>query len=97
MTERQAWKTIADAYATPRGERTIKQKKLVSGGVCRALMTLKMYNHLTERLRLSMRNKVMESTICIDDAYFCKLSPANDILRAMYCYFMYYATKKAKK
>lgn len=100
MTERQAWKTIADAYATPRGERTEKQRRITNRGICASLVWLPV-GWTTE---LQMKRKVYQSmpptgrTIalpaefgCKAEYYFCPLTPANDLLRADYCYAMYYS------
>ena len=40
MTERQAWKTIAEAYYTPKDERTKEQHRLTRSGICAAVEIL---------------------------------------------------------
>ena len=97
MTERQAWKTIADAYATPKRERTEDQVRLAESGICGAALSLWLYykeidnkqrNQITRIITDSMPN----NPYC-DSAggrWFCAPIPANDKLRADFCYLQYY-------
>ncbi len=84
MTEKQAWWTIAKAYETPRGKRTIRQINITLYGICNAIFCME----ISERIDESMDNKVWE---CVSEGLvFCDYEPENDKLRADFCYLMYY-------
>ena len=98
MTEKQAWLTIAEAYATPRNER-IGESYDITGleergdGICYALEILYDRRSITMGCLISMENKILDSHLpdCGWLPYFCDYeNPANDLLRADYCYFQYY-------
>lgn len=96
MTEKQAWWECAVAYATPRDERTEKQKRLVYDGICVAMFRLTLQKLLSTTIYFRIKQKIKESmppdtfTYAIF-LYFCEPSPANDLLRADYCFAMYYS------
>ena len=62
MTERQAWKTIAEAYATPYEERTEREKRLTGRGLCFALARVRWDYGASQRLSNLMGDKLDEST-----------------------------------
>ncbi len=105
MTERQAWLTIAKAYATPRGERTKKQNNLTEHGICNAIAILLSFDVASYK----METKILESMPPkrsghhLGAGYFCPSrfhvhtgwESCNvkqcDEWRADYCYAMYYS------
>ena len=104
MTEKQAWLTIAKAFATPRGERTEKQEslmgytncrgELIYAGVCRAILIIEpissnMYTRMMEKVGDCTTLRIADINFCGD--WFCSpYPPRNDKLRADFCYLMYY-------
>lgn len=86
MTERQGWLTIAEAFATPRGKRTSPEWALTLFGVCAAIDELGM----SYRERRRMMKAVWDAMPGGAVIFFCPYIPANDPLRADFCYFQYY-------
>ena len=85
MTEKQAWRTIGKAYATPRSERSRRQGSLACCGICSANNRLvegrtDLWWRISRKIRADLKGQV----------FFCACSPANDKLRADYCYLQYY-------
>lgn len=92
MTEKQAWLTIAEAYATPRENRSEKRRHLAAVGVCSALTILWVRLEIGYETYHTMRSKVIADANNLSGCpdYFCACYPANDKLRALYCLLNYY-------
>lgn len=94
LTERQAWLTIAEAFATDKGERTSFQKNLTVEGCCWALFVLRWGEHtLGSVVYYTMTNKITDCLLprC---KWFCRPYPKFDHLRAGFCYLMAYACEE---
>ena len=89
MTEKQAWRTIAEAYATPRWERSRKQRELTYCGICYAIKRL---FRKKSNVSQSMRKEIYQDLDSWPDwfGFFCRTTPENDKLRADYCYLQYF-------
>ena len=96
MTEKQAWRTIAEAYATLRSERPNVQWKLTRYGICLALVELERTKTITDNMYDRMDDKIwaeIDALRLSGLAYhpvFCTYHSVNDKLRADYCYLQYY-------
>ena len=96
MTEKQAWLTIAEAYATPRDERSILAYSLTFNGICTGINGLwdsgrikyKNRNNMMDVISGSMGGRDYMSRYAHEGRGV--LRPANDLLRADFCYFQYY-------
>jgi len=90
MTERQAWYTMAVAYYTLYMERTRGQRRLTSFGLCQALVwsgiTDKVFIQMRRTIKMSMPSWRVHGELGM---WFCEYSPANDVLRADFCWFQY--------
>lgn len=86
MTEKQAWLTIAEAYATPRKKR-FWQYELTKHGVCHAIYVIKSTYHLRSRMFQKVHDDLR---LGMFGPVFCAYNPINDKLRADYCYLQYY-------
>lgn len=85
MTERQAWLTIAEVYATELRNRTPIEFWIAHYGCCGAINEIE----VSDKVWKDMNGKIRE---CLTkSAYFCQYSPQNDLLRADFCYLMYYS------
>lgn len=98
MTEKQAWLTIAMDMALPRkrAKYGFDPRKL-ERCLCWAINNLR--SQTSEDIREFMKNEIWEVkellnevlTLSEQSAYFCDpQDPANDLLRADFCYLQYY-------
>ena len=94
--ERRAWKTIAEAYYTPRDERTKEQHRLTRSGICAAVEILSWdLGHIAWFVERSMKDTIEDSRIN-GRAWFCATTwmpsfiALYDLLRADYCMLQYY-------
>ena len=87
LTEREAWRVIRDAYATPREERTILQGRLTNSGICIAagrLADIRMIDEGTY-LRLSCLSKAAITCPGIEP-YMAPINcPEGDAVRVAFC------------
>ena len=97
LTEAKAWLTIAEARYTPKGEST-EQQIIIKGslrnggrgwGVCYSINRLTDLGLIDYVTGLKMHSVVSEN-LPGTEAYFCEYTPANDLLRADFCYLQYY-------
>ena len=97
MTIAEAFYTIFEAYSTPRGERTGREFGIARSGVCNAINRLESAGRISWETLELMRVAVQESMPIPPYRYspcgspwFCERhDPANDLLRAMWCYLQY--------
>lgn len=90
--EKQAWLTIAEAYATAPSRRTEFQEDLTIEGVCNAISEL--YWNGGDDMGITMRRRMnSKTTDCVpwNKYYFCPVTRPNEKLRALFCYLQYYA------
>lgn len=85
LTELQAWMTIGDAYGTLEGERTEVERYIAMDGICCGLICVPLMSDSLEKAMCSKIEQDMPELPWVND-YFCALIPANDPLRADYCY-----------
>lgn len=95
MTEKQAWLTIAEAYGTPEEERSDEQRRMTRWGCCCGLRELwglqnrgSACSIMLTKIRWDVDHYSRRNPFW--DSYFCACIPANDKLRADYCYLQYY-------
>lgn len=92
LSEKQAWLVIAEAYATPRRKRSHEEYTLCHYGLCWAIFMLLEelggMSIITEGVYAKMDDKIRRNLG--GRLYFCPYFPANDLLRADFCYLMYY-------
>ncbi len=98
LTEQQAWLTIAEAFATPRGERTDEEKQIAKTGVCAAFFGLgsswyDRHNLIRGRISVAteqdMRNRIPRLNQIVNGEFW-PIHYRNDLLRADFCYLQYY-------
>ena len=90
MFEKEMWLTIAEAFATPRDERTDEQGYIACRGICHAILAIDcpwyyMYEKIDED------GAIIRNPSSRYYRFFCSYEdPANDLLRADFCYLQYY-------
>ncbi len=104
LTEREAWLFIAKAYTIPRGRRTLAQASITRDGICVAIGDELSINghqrgwrrvpypeYITIKVESAMMIATQANHNVVDYPYFWDIcDPANDLLRADYCYSNYY-------
>jgi len=96
LSEQQAWLTMARAYATPREERSELQRLLTRWGLCYSVKRLLDRRLISYQIENKMGNILVDSfstyiyMLGVNGPYFCPLDLAGDLLRADFCYGMYY-------
>ena len=100
MTERQLWKTLGDAYATPRSKRTEDQKRMTFNGLCYGPRHMDAFSEHGHRMAIFIKQCIKDyHHLAFAYAYrdgslsgadgYCILA-ANDKYRAIFCYLQFY-------
>ena len=88
MTEKQAWRYIAEAYYTPEEKRDWDQAFVTQFGICRAITTLYCIHRI--EVETAKRMKIIvgdELKAMFSPAYFYFYCRKGDLLRADWCYW----------
>ena len=87
MTERQAWKTIAEAFETKPEDRTDEQKRVTREGICNASAAMRNMKCITGALSGKIESIAMKATRGLKShPHLCDLrTPEGDAIRAAFC------------
>ena len=90
LTERQAWKVIAEAYETERDDRTELQNDIAGDGICFGLDVLYSGKKISEQTYDGIRETIGFEQRYLNVGWLCGWEREDDLLRAQYCWLNYF-------